>query len=539
MLGISWRCTLAICIVLSSHFAWGYEFFTLLEDKCQFSSGLVVRMSEENVVVWQLNGRFKKISREAIKNILIFNVADNPFSKVSGSRMGRSLLRKVFVGEDLKKPLLIGWPYKFVEELVFYYALKGRIYVIDMAQIKLIEKLGPKDQLKVRRPPRTPVVLSLENYLPHCTQKKVKRGKRNKKSLQPDRIISGKIKVFEFLKNLQDGFNRTGDFEERTLVYGKPFLFERRPRLGITIFDNEQESNSSFLPLYYQWSNGEDFHFQSQSVVGGKFVKWLPNINPLTVFMSEVKSHFFNATFVGNLTALAAGKKTVGFFNEGKSIDRVFTGFNYLTMMGGDWRNLSLSIGLFYPAYILDFGGEQREVLASKSSTIFRFQVIRDIFTLRLMYSPTKYLHAPAIFDKHFWGEGSALDKSLGEDSDEEKDDSNYTNNRPKWKIQRLSLKSKFIRLGFDYQITDDMSAGVDEVLLLGKYSETLNDFTNKVEFKNIHTSVYIKRTFGHYTSLKVVGNFYTHEYKYSLNGESKKTDDSNFRLGGVFELLF
>ena len=539
MMGISGRYTLAICIVLSSHFAWGYEFFTLLEDKCQFSSGLVVRMSEESVVVWQLNGRFKKISREAIKNILIFNVADNPFSKVSGSGMGRSLLRKVFVGEDRKKPLLIGWPYKFVEELVFYYDFKGRVYVIDMAQIKLIEKLRPKDQLKVRRPPRTPVVLALKNYFPHCTQKKVNRGKRNKKSLRPDRIISGKIKVFEFLKNLQDGFNRTGDFEERTLVYGKPFLFERRSRLGITIFDNEQENNSSFLPIYYQWSSGEDFHFQSQSVVGGKFVKWLPNVKPLTVFMSEIKSHFFNALFIGNPTALAAGKKTIGFFDEDKSMDRVFTGFNYLTMMGGDWRNLSLSVGLFYPSYILKFGGEQREVIASKSSTIFRFQVIRDIFTLRFIYSPTKYLHAPAIFDKHFWGGGSALDRSLKRDSDEENNGANDTNNDLKGEIQRLSLNSQFMRLGFDYQITNDTSAGVDEVLLLGKYSEILNDFTNKVEFKNISTTVYIKRNFGHYTSLKVVGNFYTHEYKYSLNGESKKTDDTNFSLGGVFELLF
>ena len=535
---------LILCIV------WGplvvaYEFYAFVDAKCRATSGLVAHVSETKVIVWQLDGKFKKISRKNVKDVLVFSVTDNPFAPIPQTKIATSLLKKIFVGNNSKNSLFIGLPYKFVEELVFFHDTKGKLYVLDMGEIKRIEKVTKKELEGEKKSTHKSKVIDnikLGDYLPHCLNK----GGRGKASLRPNQVISGKIKVFEFFKNLEDGFNQIENFEERTILYGRPFLFEKRSRLGFNYVSRGREHEVPF-PFYFQWSNGKEFHFQSQTVLGASSSKWLPNVEPLAMASSEVKSHFFNAIFIGNILSLQAGesalKSSAGGYGD---MVRVAPHLNYLSMMGGDWRYLSLSAGIYFPSYVLVFGAknflEKREILARKSSPVFRGQIITDHLTVRMMYSYTAYDHSPAIYGKHFFGKGKVLDR-VAEPIDNPEE--YIYDARDIEEIKGLVFKSQFVRLGFDYQLRKDIQFGVDEVFMKGEYDESLvhvsdsRSITNQLEFEHLYTTAYIKQSFGHYVSLKLVGNIYIYKYDYSIDKKRTKVDDTSFSFGGSFELLF
>lgn len=513
---------LVTLLLLCCQWAQGYEFYTFVDRQCHAYTGLVIHVGEEQVAIWQLNGEFKTFSREKIDRVFIFNTSDNPFPRVPKSQAAISLLKKVFTRNRSKKPLLIGWPYKFVEELVFFFDIKGKIYILDLNQIKLIEEVKKNEKLRFVLSKKKPVHLDLGRYLSRCFDQK---SERRPHSLAPDRVIGDKIKIFEFFKNLENGFNQIDDFQERTWVYGRPFLFERRPRLGILAFNGVREYSPFDIPFYYQWSNGRDLHFQSQSVIGGSFVKWLPNVEPTFVVMSDVKSHFFNATFVGNLFALSAGSDVT----DGERLEnkedasnkiQVTPQFNYLSMMGADWRFLSLSAGPYFATYILKIDDEVREVLATKNSPVFRLQLIWDDLILRMIFSSSRYTHSDVLVGKHFVGSGDLY-----------KDHSSN--------FKSLSFKSRFLRLGFDYNISQDTTLGVDEVFMKGEYTEEVASFNNHLDFQHLYTSAYVQRQFGHYVFLKLVGNYYMYKYDYRMGDQSGNVDDTLFSLGGIFGLLF
>ena len=186
------------------------------------------------------------------------------------------------------------------------------------------------------------------------------------------------------------------------------------------------------------------------------------------------------------------------------------------------------------PSYVLKFGKEHREVFAHKSSPAFRLQLIKEKLTLRFMYSFTDYQHSPAIYEEHFTGKGEALsDGLLGND------ESDYNWIEHGSIAKGLSLESQFVRLGFDYKIDQETTAGVDEIFMTGRYDEQLKEKSHRLKFQHLYTSAYIKKNFGHYVSLKFVGNFYSYKYDYSIDEKSEKVNDTLLTLGGAFELLF
>jgi hypothetical protein len=101
------------------------------------------------------------------------------------------------------------------------------------------------------------------------------------------------------------------------------------------------------------WLNG-DVRWISNflTVIGNTIHDWLPFATPSLSLTSDAKSHFFNATFVGNIVALPAG--TNAFLLDELSEDPITElgveqSHNYVILMGADYWRLSVSAG---PAYL-------------------------------------------------------------------------------------------------------------------------------------------------------------------------------------------
>ena len=507
-----------ICFFFCSH-SFAKEFYSFVDKKCKHYSGLAVRVSEMELFLWKLDGTMEVLHREDIASIFVFNTAKYPFSSMGVSAALRPFLRKVTFGRGEEKKF-IGWPYKFVEELVFFLSTKGKDYVLSLDQIQLVENVAAHEKVNFRAKDKTSVKLNLALYLPECLKSNDKGS-----FLRPHRVIIDKIKIFEFLKNLEDGFNRIGNFEERTRLYARPFLFRQaRARFAINTFKPKKgvEYRAAELPVYFQWTTGSDFHFQSQSSLGSKYQEWLPNVEPMLTLTSDLKSHFFNALFIGNLSTLPTGTAVSSKLTKENKEEktRVTPHLNYLTLMGGDWREFSFSIGRYSPSYILQVKKDMREVLSTTTSPMLRFQYIKEKIKLRLLYAQTDYDYSSANPQRDVQASGEVFRETEGD-------------------FGRLTFSSRFIRVGIDYDIDEDTTVGLDEIFLTGKYQEELDSLKNFIDFKHFYTTAYVQKDLGHYVFLRVVGNHYIHDYNYKMGRYKDSKTERIFKTGVIFGLLF
>ena len=509
---------LVFCLVFTNS-ALGYEFYTFVDDKCRAHSGLVAGINEQNFFLWKLDGKMISLAREKIDSVLVFDTSQNPYHANKSSPKLRPFLRQVEFGHGSTQEKIVGWPYKFVEDLIFYISTENKNYVLSLKQIKSIRKLSTIDRIPRAKTKVFPVNLDLSPYLSHCFQ--AKKGRRRATPLRPTRMISDKIKVFVFFENLENGFNQISNFEDRTKVYARPFLYGKNDaRFSIVQFRSRRElhmHSSSVMPIYFQWKNGQDFHFQGQSSIGGSYQKWLPNVEPLTTVTSDLKSHFFNALFIGNLTTLQAGRpitKTGTGGNPEKY--NVSVSLNYLALMGFDYGKYSFGLGPYYPIYNISTEDSTLQVLASKVSPALRFQYTEEKTKLRLLYSQTSYDQSNPSTSDLIYRDGSSFDAG------------------------RFALKAHVLRAGFDYQFDEDITASIDEVLTLGKFESRGDSFSNEFSFRHLYTSASLERDMGDYVFVKLVGNYYVYKYENKIiGGDSDSFDGNDFKLGVVFGLLF
>ena len=512
---------LVFCLILANNIL-GYEFYTFVDDKCRAHSGLITGINEQNFFLWKLDGKLISLQREKISSVLVFDTRKNPYSNVKSSPKLRPFLRKVTFGTSNDRESIIGWPYKFVEDLVFYISTQNKNYVLSLEQIKSIQGLAPNERVSDSKDRTFPVVLNLAPYLPHCFPNRPSRAA----GLRPTRTITDKIKVFVFFENLENGLNRVSNFEDRTQVYARPFLYGKNDaRFGIQRFDEQRRElymhSSPVLPVYFQWKSGSDFHFQSQTTLGGSYQQWLPNVEPLSVIASDLKSHFFNALFIGNLTTLSAGRPLkLGGTGGAPEKYNVSTSLNYMALMGFDYHKYTFAVGPYYPIYNLSTEDSTTQVLAVKASPAFRFQYTGEKSKLRLLVSRTSY-------DQNNPSAADVIDEAGNPDGGD-----------------HFSLKAHTLRAGFDYQINADMIASIDEVLTFGKYKSRGDSVNVEFDFRHLYTTASLQRDMGDYVFLRLTGNYYIYKYKNKITGlAGGNVDDSHdgtdFKFGVVFGLIF
>ena len=101
------------------------------------------------------------------------------------------------------------------------------------------------------------------------------------------------------------------------------------------------------------------------------------------------------------------------------------------------------------------------------------------------------------------------------------------------------SFNNHFIRFGFDFEPSEDLTISLDEVILMGEYSEKLAGVTNEFEFTHLSSSLSAMHAFGHYVSVKAYINFHYRRYRTRFDNETKKDNAKEFAFGGALELLF
>ena len=493
---------------------YGFEIYRFVNKTCEVETGQIVNADSGSISLLTLEGKFTSIPHEALNHILIYNLITNPTPEIALNGQLKDLLREVFLSNG-KTSNFLGWPIRFIEEFVVFYDLEGKTYFVETDKIyKISRPAYLEDQIKPTAKFER-VHLGVGNNLPECPQ----LSKPHENQVQPTRMISDKIRISKFLSRYQKGFADLVRFQERTRFYAKPFLYESETQMGLMYM--QEQLNQELVngpPFYFQWSNGKPYSHQSLIVLGAKPVEWLPEVEPVFAIRTDVKSHFFNASFVGNPIAMTIGKGFIVdnriFFEDFlKRVTQkrafVMTQFNYLAVTGFDWDAFSFSGGLYYPILGIHGGGVFREVLATEASPIFRFLYTKNNLQLRFMFSQIeRKSDSPnrediiLIYSNEFKSAGLISPESL----------------ELQIQIEEFALESSFSRIGFDYNINKEIKIGVDEVFLAGQYQDRFPDIKNELSFNYSKTSAYIRHQFGNYIVLKGYLNYFLRNHSYQFN---------------------
>lgn len=163
----------------------------------------------------------------------------------------------------------------------------------------------------------------------------------------------------------------------------RALLFDQKTRLGIVVLRPSRQEKLKVtenlppesLPLYLDFGGGSPYRFQSSVSLGTKSWSIPPQVRPISAVRSEFKSHLLHGKFLGNVSAVAAGKPV--FIRGWRPDDSRNTlwfdsSFNHLTLLGVDYGSWSISYGYYFPTFAFGKASEFREVTSTKASQAAR-----------------------------------------------------------------------------------------------------------------------------------------------------------------------
>ncbi len=339
----------------------------------------------------------------------------------------------------------------------------------------------------------------------------------------PSRVIADRIKVGDYLGKLEQHYLDQTGFEERTRVYAEPFLFDLQSRLGL-LYDPEWMIP---FPLYFKWSNGRPYRFQSLSVVGNAAHEWLPFVAPSMSVRSDVKSHFFSATFIGHILSLPAGTNAFELIdapqvaeNEPPEIEH---SYNYMLLLGADWWRLSASFGASYLATRITMPAPVDAVLQSRTlradglSPTVRLRYQGPAIQLRALFYRTR---ANGPVSRVFFNDDDFVP---GEDSGYE--------GRYRWRLDT-------VRLGGTWHPHPTLEVVADQIASRGAYWDSYSDGAIALHLWELTTSGELGVTFGRYVTVR--GHARMHVKNYDVR-QPVENEDTLFeaRFGGALEFVF
>ncbi|MGE0763185.1 MAG: hypothetical protein AB7N80_07905 [Bdellovibrionales bacterium] len=554
----------ALLFLLIAAPVWGLELQGVVTDKCRVIVGLPINVDSEVLTLLDLDGRAVSISRVDVDSVAIYNVLENPFGSLSINEKSLSYLRELYL-DDGEKPDSLVFAVRFIEDLVIFMSLDGQSHVHSQ---KDIDRLRPAStqNLGVRRlnrgkhlrfsfpegSERCPGLVGAVEFVSEedKAQREISSQKKSAKTkakssaqksvslksvppgedipytggveaVRPTRVLSDKISISELYDSFARGYDALDSFQERTYLYAKPFLYPKESRLGLILANSKKEEAGLQFPIYFQWSSGEPYRFQSFNVFGGKPNEFLPNAEPVFAIRSDVKSHVFHGLFVGNIMGMPAGESI---FLEGATADilkksvTVQPSYNYLAMMGGDYGPYSLSVGFFYPTFGIRVGNQQREVLGSSLTYAVRAMYTTRRFRLRAITSLTEY-------DRN---QASKEDVLVMVNGQEDTSPSSF------------EFRSFFLRPGVDYNFTDELKVGADFILVDGSYKEVRGGLGSDIGFRRMTTQFSVQQSFGDYITLIGYVDLLRHAYDANFAGEAggdKELTETKFF--GTLEFVF
>ena len=510
--------------------AFSLEIYTLVGDNCETETGLIVGGNERRIYMLNVDGRLSSIGQDDVRLILVYNIHDNPIPMVDlNSELG-SLLREVELS-DVEKTNFIGWPIKFIDQVIMFFDIDGKTHLVDLEKIKNFS--APEQPFNKRKQivNAKPTQFGLGTSLSQCKKKDAEDGV---KMVEPTRMLGDRIKVDKFFSEYERGFTALRRFQKKTVFYSKPFLYEKRSRVGIiyTREDYLREITPSLIPFRFQWSSGSPFASQGVYSVGAKEPDYVASVEPQFVLDAKVKTHFMSAAFIGNVFCFSAGNPCVmdrrslyaNYFSKLSSdSNEIYPLFNYLALTGLDYKEYSIAGGFYYPVFGIIGGHRFREITSSQASPILKFQRTTPESMIRLTYSQTTRKSASPKDDQEIQ---LIYSRELSDAAQITSESSLLIDN-----LLDYFLTTHHYRIKLNFKILDGIDFGINEILFHGKYAETQGRERYLMEFRHVISSLVVKKQFSDYIALTGQLNHFlrTHDYEViNLNETSNNQDKEN-----------
>jgi hypothetical protein len=503
--------------------AFALELYTLLDRGCRANTGLIVDADDESVLLMDTGGRLAVVPRDAVQRILVFNTLDNPISELElGGGLG-ALAREVQLEGAGVSPF-IGWPIRFLETTIVFFDIEGKTHVEDIERIARIGGAPPlPERLKIDGAKAQAFVPGPDAA--ECPAPPLAEPPADLPAVYPTGIIGDQIKISKFL----------------AAFYARPYLYERKTKLALQLGDFpylELQELPAQLPLYLQWGSGSPFRSQGLFVFGSKPVEWLPNVEPVFALRTDLKSSFFTASFVGNPSALSAGKDFVignrfgfqeFFARQGVNDILVVPHLNHLVLTGIELASYSASLGYYYPLFGIYANGLFREVLSPRSSLIYRLLYTDEHRQFRLLYSQTSLgSNDPTGDDIQIVVADDLRNPSTISPESKQIADS----------LRAFSLDTRFLRAGVDFDLRNELQIGIDQVLFSGEYSETFPDSNYRLDFEHRITALHALQGFGDFAALRFQLNYFDRIYHDRADGTERSPRYQRFSLTVAIEFV-
>ncbi|OGH00446.1 MAG: hypothetical protein A2600_05465 [Candidatus Lambdaproteobacteria bacterium RIFOXYD1_FULL_56_27] len=531
---MKFRLIWAVCLGLLASPVQGLELYRLLDGDCRGPAGLIVYADQEQVELLGLDGRLQSVDRASVRHILVYNSLENPIPEIHLEGRLAENLREIRLKHQ-GSPTFSGWPIRFEEELVVYYDTQGKTSLVAIDQIVSIQR--PEGMAGDLKPQNfLPVSLALGPGLPQCQDRETGATKER---LFPTRVIGNQIGISQFFGAYQQGFDRLRRFQERTQFYARPFVYDEETKFGFPLQTPKgNEEYPAFFPFYFQWSAGRPYSHQGLTVLGTKLVAWLPQVEPVFVMQTDLKSHFFNASFVGNPMALAAGSDTL-VANRAFALDyykkmvskeaALVESFNYLALSGIDYGPWSVAGGVYYPIYGLNGGGLFREFLATQATPIFRVMFQRSKSSVKLIWAQTQVESSdPKATEIRLNGSEAMVSANLALAEESQLRD----------QLTHYKLKAGFVRTNYEYQWDKEITLGTALVYQPVDYQETYRNSDRSLKGHQTKTLFFGRQSFGSSVVLQGQLNLFFRDYKLGFGAPGSFTDNQYSLVGSIEFIL-
>ena len=512
------------------HAAKGAQVYSFITQNCQFVTGLIILADKDQLILLDVgSGRPVEIERSQVRQALVFDLIENPFKEIRIEGVADQELRKVFL-DSSQTPTTIGWPVRFIENLVVFFDLEGKTHVYDLEKIV---KLRPaKGQYSKTFKPRSFVNYQFDySQASHGCANIPRQRIVGQQVLRPTRILSDQIKLSNFLDEFEQGFIAVNSFQERTYLYARPFLFDRASRLGFVGGDSSRiEPGTADFGAFFKWSTGRPYGFQSETALGWHSMEHTPLIGPVGGVTSSVKSHFFHGHFAGNLQNIPAGRPVHQFdVNQRQYLianrpAQFFVNFNYLGLLGGDYGPFSVSFGYFYPTFGIKMGNELREILGSRTTIAVRGMYTSDRWRVHVTGSQIR-----------FGSDSPTQDDLITYRRNPSEFDSYFDVDSP----DRFDFSAWFIRAGLDYELSNRFQVSAGGLGFKGDYSDSVQALQNRLAFQRIGIWGRLTQQFSTYTALSVTFVRIEDNLRGNQGATPTNLQQQDNSVYGSFQLLF
>ena len=510
------------------------ELYSIVYSECQHHTGLILDVEEDELLLLDTKGESRKLPRQAIETILVYNTVENPLSGIDLRHQHVVLPRKVTIqGEpDFE---FAGWPIRFLEDLIVFYDIQGKSHLVNVEQVKRFESASDLNRENPITLKHISFVFGFGSNMPRCRY----LDESESSKVQPTRMLSDRISISKFLAVYQKGFDQLDRFESRTGYYARPYLYDTQTKLALLIQNDRYRAEiPQGLPLNFQWSTGRNFGPQGKLTLGLSEVSTLPNIEPVFAVQFSGKYHFLSLQYAGNISAFSYGEDFLinnrsfytSFFskyNPDQSL--VFPHFNQNTITGFDLGPYSFAGGLFYPVMAVQGNEIFREILSEKFSPIGVFKYTTDETRTEAILSVINLDSTNPSEDniKLILAEEMSNQVNLSQASSSLID-----------QIESFDLDSSFLRINYEQAFKDDLILGLSEVLLQGRYQERMQGEDYRLNFQHLVTSVNMNQVFGDYVALKARLNYFIRQYRSETMTNSAESSDNQFSFSLAIEFF-